>query len=412
MIANNNGKPAEYVWIIAGGILQIPLILEAQSRGYKVLVSDRDPDAPGCEIADQVVIVDTYDVNGHREIAGNMSRKPVAVLTAGADVGPTVSAVAEMLGLPAEKYKTAVKCRNKLELRRTLKLPHPVYMEIDATPSTPHILWKMRCRSADIDPYPCIVKPLQHSGSKGLSVVYSPFEWPKALKTALSVGTRYNPVRTVIVEEMMHGSEFATDSFIYDDKVYIVNASCRMFHNNEGLEAGHINPWQPPEEVKELIRYTAAQLGMTFGPLKVDFIFDARFGWTILEAATRLSGGFDHMVTAPLATGKDITGAMLDLALGKGLTKTKIRAKRKEYACAYAPILDAGKVDKWVVPIDQTENVYILAKDEIVKPANCAARPVFVIAVGKTPLGAYKRAVRLGRSIKVKYANDPQPEIA
>ena len=38
----------EFVWVVAGGIMQVPIIKEAQSRGYKVVVSDRNPKAPGC----------------------------------------------------------------------------------------------------------------------------------------------------------------------------------------------------------------------------------------------------------------------------------------------------------------------------------------------------------------------------
>ena len=76
----------EWIWIIAGGLMQVPLIKEAQSRGYKVCVSDQNPRAPGCSIADQVVELSTYDIQGHIDAAESMTHKPAAVLTAGADV--------------------------------------------------------------------------------------------------------------------------------------------------------------------------------------------------------------------------------------------------------------------------------------------------------------------------------------
>ena len=77
---------SKYVWVIAGGIMQIPLMEEIKSRGLKIFCTDGDKNCPGAGIADQFVQLDTYDVYGHLDLAASMSDKPIAVLTAGADV--------------------------------------------------------------------------------------------------------------------------------------------------------------------------------------------------------------------------------------------------------------------------------------------------------------------------------------
>ena len=397
-----------WIWIVAGGVLQVPIIQEAKSRGYKVVVSDKNPNAPGCQLADQVIMLDTYDVNGHKMAAETMTKKPIAVLTAGADVGPTVSAIAETLGLVAESYDVAKLCRNKFALRNALQQEHPIYMRIEVEPSTANTLWKSRFKYKDINPYPCVIKPFEHSGSKGMVVVKSPWEWVDALRTAKHASTPYNIVREVIVEEFLHGDEYATDSFVDNGKIYFVNGSKRIFDaKRPGIELGHVNPWTPPQEVLDKIQDVADKVGVTTGPLKVDFINDTRYGWLVMEAATRFSGGFDHMTTSLAATGKDITGAMLDYALGNGIKKGKLRNRLNKFACAYAPTFLPGKVEKWQLP-EQDENivdVIFLSKDEIFPLKNCANRPVFVIATGDSEESAIENAKSYSNKISVIYDN-------
>jgi len=395
----------EYIWIIAGGILQVPLIKKAKEMGYGVIVSDQNPKSPGGLLADQFIELDTYDVNGHIQIANGMKVKPKAVLTAGADVGPTVSAVAEQLGLPAERFDVAVACRNKLEVRRIQRkmgILRPVFLAIEWDDYSPHGLWKAHCRIAGVDPYPCVVKPLASSGSKGISLVKNPFEFTRAVKLAQSYGTRR---ANILVEEYLDREmEVALDFFVEKGEFILANASRRIFYSKFGIEAGHINPWNPPDEALELCWSIGNALGVKFGPFKVDLFKDKRYGWLVLETATRLSGGFDHMTTGEVI-GKNVTQVMIDVALGQKVKRRQLKPNNGIYSCAFAPMYRPGRITGWKYPNEAKGLVDIipLSRDQIKPIENCASRPIFVISTGQSSFDALKNAIRISRKVEPIY---------
>ena len=145
--------------------------------------------------------------------------------------------------------------------------------------------------------------------------------------------------KVALIEEYLQVEcEVAFDFFVENGHLVLASSAYRIFEKGKfGIELGHINPWKPPKELIALSKKVAEKLGVTFGPLKLDYIYDKRYGWILEECATRLSGGFDHMVTGKLI-GKDVTGVMLDVALGKPANPTKLVAKKDKFACAYAPL--------------------------------------------------------------------------
>lgn len=382
---------SKYVWIVAGGIMQVPLIKEVKSRGYKVFCTDGNSRCPGTNLSDQFVCLDTYDVYGHIDLAASMSDKPIAVLTAGADVGPTVSAIAEELGLKAVDYEVAKHVRNKGTMRDLLNQRNPAYKVIPFTDDTPHSIWASYCRFRGIDPYPCVVKPLEKAGSKGVILVESPWGLPEAARKAKIADSGMN--RHYIVEKRLYGPEIATDNFVIDGKIKFASAVYRKFSKKVfGLEVAHVT-YDPPKEVRDLIKYAASALGVDWGPFKVDFIYDREYGWVITECATRLSGGFDHMYAAPLATGKDITGFMLDMALGEELNMRKLWNTEKKFACVYSPVFPSG-VDVKTINVPEDKHIKHLFRVKDITPVieNCADRSMFYITVGNTACEAYKQA--------------------
>ena len=390
----------QWVWVVGGGHMQVPMIETIKKAGYKSIVTDINPQAPGSAIADQFVQISTYDVSAHLDLAESMTEKPVAVLTVGADVGPTVSAIADILGLPAAPYDVAVKARNKLAMRRTVG-SSILFMEIDANGFSPHSQWKNLCRAGGINPYPCVLKPLELSGSRGVIKVSSPWEWEGALKVARLAGNTRK--RTMIVEQFLDAEfEVSLDFFVYNNDLHFANGAYRIFRGF-GIEIGHVNPYTPTEEMLKLAWNAASKLEVSHGPFKVDFIVDKKLGPVIVECATRLSGGFDHMTTAPLATGKDITGAMLDVALGKPFDVKKITAKTDGFAAAIAVThLRPGVVKDWKLPeIDDVS--FIVLKNEIKRLEDCTDRAAFAIAKGTTPMGALARAYKAAKNVEVEY---------
>ena len=51
------------LWIVGGGTEAVPGIQRAKEMGLHVVVRDGDPEAPGFALADDDIVVSTYDVD-------------------------------------------------------------------------------------------------------------------------------------------------------------------------------------------------------------------------------------------------------------------------------------------------------------------------------------------------------------
>ncbi len=404
----------DYVWIIGGGLMQVPIIKEMRSRGFSIMVTDRDINAPGCMLADTVVQLDTYDEYGHMELAETLTTLPCAVLTDAADVGPMVSMLAEYFDLPACSFYAAQGARDKALMRHALRLEHPVYSFSlsDSDPGQVFSNWEHKASEAGIRHYPAIVKAADACATRGVTKVNSYTDFAPAVAEAIR---NNHESKYILVEECLYGEEYATDWFVdpRDSDVTFVNGAKRVFDKtpgNFGIELGHTNPWLPPVEVYELANLAVAKLQIDQGPFKMDLLHDKRYGWCILECATRWSGGFDHTHTAVYSTGRELVKVLADYVLGCKIDYWNIGMPVDHcYAAAYAPQFRPGKIAGWdgiesAQAMPGIKEVIVLNSSEIGQLKNCAARPLFVIAVGPTENAAWGRAVDVAKLIKPRYA--------
>jgi len=376
---------------------------EIKRRGLKALVTDGNPYCPGARMADAFFNVSTYDIDGHLRLAEVLSLEIVGVLTVAADVGVTVSALAERLGLRACSLNAAAKAANKVNMR-LLTNPyiqnHPWFLVVGPG-MTAEKVWK------DWNKYfsraqPCVIKAADNSGSRGMTIVRKKEDLPGAIERARKAN-RYD--NRILVEELLSGPEIAVDTFIVDGEARVINVAERYFHR-PGVEAGHVNPGRADDEIEEIASEYAKALGVTEGPFKLDLINDPRYGWVVLETATRLSGGFDHMYTAKLGPRKDITGFMLDYAIGERLDWRKVEKKRKLYAACYSPELPGGKLIGllWNGQPELPDHVFV-RYGNVGKLNDSASRKVFVIDTGETGGEAWTNARRKAQALEAVYAS-------
>ncbi len=386
---------SNFCWLIGGSVMSVPMCKEIKRRGYGLLRTDKDEACVCREYADKFVALSVYDEVEHVCLATVLRQKTVGVLCIGCDAGPTVSAVCEALGLPGGGYEVAMRAKDKGQVRRLLGAEHPAVYEISSGFVDYEALSKVVHRA--------VVKPINASGSRGFTVV----EDAEELKAAIEkIEGDY------IVEELLLGkdvipewrekygfetSEVAMDFFVEDGIAHYANGALRMFWADQpGIEAGHINPFVPDEAMLAQVQDVVEKLGVKWGPFKCDFMQDERYGWVVMECATRLSGGFDHMYTAPLSRGRDVTGGMLDMALGGRIDHEKLADKKEGYACAFAPRFRPGKVEwriratKWAVEA-MADHWFILAENEVKPLRSNQDRPLFFLARGDTMDQALKR---------------------
>ncbi len=94
---------AKTLLIVSGGIEAADAVKRAKEMGLTVVVSDRDPEAPGFAHADSCLIADVYGATETAAAAERYSRKIRkidGVICVAADAPVTVATVAQRLGLP------------------------------------------------------------------------------------------------------------------------------------------------------------------------------------------------------------------------------------------------------------------------------------------------------------------------
>ena len=161
------------ILILGGGFQQLPAIRKAHELGLTVLLADYLPDAPGRREADQNFLVSTRDKDRILELAGKEDVDGILAF-ASDPAEETAAYAAEKLGLPGGMYAAAGILGNKRKFREFLVMhgiPTPRHFPMD--------IQKEFSKKNPMDypesnlPYPVVVKPLDSSGSKGVTVLRS-----------------------------------------------------------------------------------------------------------------------------------------------------------------------------------------------------------------------------------------------
>ncbi|MCH8199832.1 MAG: hypothetical protein IIA54_07185 [Chloroflexi bacterium] len=102
------------VMLIGGGVQEVRAVEFAQRLGYRVVVTDRLPDAPCVAAADESFVVDGRDIEGLVSLAGKLQTdgglQGVFTLT---ELVTSVAAVSEALELPGASVASAETCQDK-----------------------------------------------------------------------------------------------------------------------------------------------------------------------------------------------------------------------------------------------------------------------------------------------------------
>ncbi len=149
------------ILILGGGFQQLPAIRKAHELGLTVLLADYLPDAPGRREADQSFLISTRDRDKILELARGEDVDGILAF-ASDPAEETAAYVAEKMGLPGGMYAAAGILGNKRKFREFLamhRIPAPRHFSMDYPDS-------------DL-PYPIVVKPLDSSGSKGVTILRS-----------------------------------------------------------------------------------------------------------------------------------------------------------------------------------------------------------------------------------------------
>ncbi|CED91461.1 ATP-grasp domain-containing protein [Actinomyces succiniciruminis] len=312
--ADQSTRPAAErppVLILGGSPLQVPMIRRARDLGLRTLVVDANPNVPGAALADEFAAVSTTDVEGL--LALTRDRELAGVTSVGTDRPVrAMAAVAQAHGLPAVSPDTAAACTDKALMLQAVAragVPHPRFaLATD--------LDELRAAVAQVG-LPCIVKPLDSSGSRGVVQVDSEADLARALDYALAPS--YEP--TVIVEELLVGREISCEVLCVDGTYHVVATTDKDTTGSPHfIETGHTQPADLDADTltaaHALVAQCLAAVDMHFGPAHVEMMLTDN-GPVLIEFGCRMAGDFVSSHVVPGSTGIDFIGLVLRQACGE-----------------------------------------------------------------------------------------------
>ncbi len=307
-----NGRKS--ILLLGGSRSQLVAIKRASELGYRTVLCDYLSDNPGRELVDSFHLVSTTDRDAVLRVA--IDEGVEGVVAYGSDpAAPTAAFVAKELGLSGVPLDTAISFCDKHLFRGFLEkhgfhVPRSIRVSAsdgfgDSLPLT----------------FPVIVKPVDSSGSKGVTVVSE----HGALRHAVTYALGKSRSGKAIIEEFIerdHAHVIEAEVFAVGGKVasWGLMNSIRDNAANPLLPAGYSMPLQLSEKRKKLVRDEVSRLvyvsGVTNGAFNIEMIIDEADRLFFLDAGPR-NGGNMLPEFVGMASGKDLVAATLRAAMGQ-----------------------------------------------------------------------------------------------
>lgn len=304
--------------ILGASSLQIPIIEKAKRMGLHVGVIDMDPEAPGRSLADVFFQISTYDEEKVLECARNF--RPDGAVTGATDWPVrSVARINEELGLAGIKYETARKCTEKDLMAIALEkgnVPIPKFAVLSLLKESQSAVEEF-INSWEI--YPCIAKPTDSSGSRGVNIVLN----KEQLLNGLKYSARSSRSKTVIIQEYLDGDEVSVEGFVQNGDFKVIQVTDKITSGAPYfVELGHIQPSQlSPSKLadcREIAVFAARALNMTDGAFHAELKVDPLTSKAkIIEFGARLGGDNIGTVLTEYSTGFDIVSAVIRNSLGE-----------------------------------------------------------------------------------------------
>lgn len=301
---------AKKILIIGASILQVPAIKKAKELGYYVGVIDYNPNAVGIPLADEFFEVSTIDIDGVAETA--KAFKPDGIMTLATDMPMrSIAKAAEVCGLPGLTMEAAVKATDKGEMIKAFEaahVEHPWYCIAHTDAEFE--------KAAETVSFPCIMKPLDNAGSRGVVLCHSKGE----LLSQYDYSRNESRGAGVIIEEYMQGPEVSVEITVLRGVPHILQVTDKLTTGAPHfVEMGHSQPSRLAAEgltkIRDLAGRAALAVGIENGPAHAEIML-TKDGPKMVEIGARMGGDCITTHLVPLSTGVDMIRATIEIACG------------------------------------------------------------------------------------------------
>jgi biotin carboxylase len=321
-------------------------VAAASRLGVEVVVGSEHRPALASLMEGRHLRLDFRDVEASTErIVAFAQSRPLAAIVALDDAGTLLAAAAaRALALPHNSVEAVEATRDKARMRKQfeeagLLTPRFTTAHIDEDPQA--IASRVR--------YPCVVKPLDLSGSQGVIKVDHVGAFPSvfARVAAIVAACRHNGMRpSVLVEDFIPGEEVAVEALLRGGALEVL----AIFDKPDPLngpffeETIYVTPSRLTDERQAQIHQTTARaaraLGLTDGPIHAELRLNDAGIW-MLEVAARSIGG---LCSRTLRFGSGISLEELILRHAAGLAMPAHDRERRAAGVMMLPIREQGRL--------------------------------------------------------------------
>ena len=331
------------------------------------------------------------------EIVAFAQTHPIdAVVGVDDDTTILVSMVSKALALPHNSVESARTTRSKYQMRKVLATggipsPHFELVSISAKPA----------EIASGINYPCVLKPLSLSASRGVIRANNPREFVRAFQRIVSIlglpdvkSRKDARAQQILVEDFIPGIEVALEGILIRDRLKVL----AIFDKPDPLdgpffeETLYITPSRLPVDVQEDIisctARTADVLGLREGPIHAELRVNDDGAW-IIEIAARSIGG---LCARTLRFGTGISLEELIIRHAIGMEVESLQRERQPAGVMMIPISHAGilqevrgKTEAEKVSGIEEVTISIPIGKEVLPLPEGASYLGFIFARGNTP---------------------------
>ena len=342
---------------------QADIISYLKQKGWEVHACGYRQEGPGCDLADEFHLADTLDVGAVKELTKDI--KPDIIYSVSSDSAiKTVTKVAEALGLPhflnselIDLFDHKEKSRLFLNDNEISKVGFMTLADLSELNR-----WTI---------FPCVVKPSDSQGQRGVCLVEQKEDLEDAVKNAIEKSV----TRTVIIEEYLQGVEFSTNVIVQNHEVIVNEFTERFIHGKSyfGLPKGHGIPVRNIGQTEiataaKMVEKMIQKLNIKDAVLYVQMVATEK-GPRIIEVAPRLDGCHIWRLIK-IARGYDLRQYAVDCLLGNKIKHSYVEHGAYSLYFYQKPTGTVFEQKEFEFPLNAEYKEYRYREGETIRPLN------------------------------------------
>jgi biotin carboxylase len=294
--------------IIGASYLQLPLVQKAKEMGVETHCFAWTDGAVCKDYCDFFYDISVTEKETILKICKELNVDGVTTIATDLPM-ITIAYITQEMGLVGNSFATAVQSTDKAIMRSCFdkeKVSSPKFLDVSSALIELPKVYKL----------PVIVKPVDRSGSRGVTKV----DDIEQLEKAISIALEQSISGRAIVEEFIEGQEVSVETISWKGKHYILAVTDKVTTGAPHfVELEHHQPSDLSSEIIEKIKILTLEglnaVGITYGAAHTEVKINEEGMPFIIEIGGRMGGDFIGSDLVRLTTGYDYVKAVINVAL-------------------------------------------------------------------------------------------------